>query len=103
MFTIDHLPNFSEIPSILKEPIFEKAFQVAETSSFNESELEAYMASLMEYWDMNNVIDGSFEKGMEKGKIEKTMEIAKEMKQNNEPIEKIVRYTGLAIEEIEKL
>ena len=99
IYFLKNLPNFSEIPAILKEPIFEKAFQVAETSNFNEAELESYMESLMEYWDMNNVIDSSYDRG----KMEEKIEIAKEMKQNNEPVEKITRYTGLTIEEIEKL
>ena len=38
-------------------------------------------------------------KGIKEGKIE----TAKEMKKNNEPLEKIVRYTGLTKTEIEKL
>ena len=115
VYFLKNLPNFSEIPSILKEPIFEKAFHVAETSNFNESELEAYMASLMEYWDMNNVVDSSFEKGMEKGMekgkiegkkeggIEKSKEIAKELKKNNIGTDIISKSTGLTIKEIEKL
>ncbi|MCB1193013.1 MAG: Rpn family recombination-promoting nuclease/putative transposase [Leptospiraceae bacterium] len=115
IYFLKNLPNFSEIPSILREPIFEKAFHVAETSNFNESELEAYMASLVEYWDMNNVIDGSFEKGMEKGMekgkiegkreggIEKSKEIAKELKKNNIGTDIISKSTGLTLEEIEKL
>ena len=73
------------------------------------------MASLMEYWDMNNVVDSSFEKGMEKGMekgkiegkkeggIEKSKEIAKELKKNNIGTDIISKSTGLTLEEIEKL
>ncbi|MCP5048217.1 MAG: Rpn family recombination-promoting nuclease/putative transposase, partial [bacterium] len=42
-------------------------------------------------------------KGMEKGKKEGKLEMAKMMKQDGEPIEKISKYTGLSKEEIEKL
>ncbi|MCB1192909.1 MAG: PD-(D/E)XK nuclease family transposase [Leptospiraceae bacterium] len=111
IYFLKNLPNFSEIPSILREPIFEKAFQVAETSNFNEAELDEYMSSLMEYWDLINVIDSSFELGKEEGKIEgkveggreKSIEIAKELKKNNIGMDIISKSTGLTIEEIEKL
>lgn len=106
IYFLKNLPDFSEIPNILKEPIFEKAFQVAETSNFNETELESYMASLMEYWDMNNVIDSSYEKGVEKGLekgLEKIRGIARELKKNNVSIDIISKSTGLTIEEIDKL
>ncbi|WP_342267814.1 hypothetical protein [Candidatus Tisiphia endosymbiont of Empis tessellata] len=41
----------------------------------------------------------NFNEGQEK----KAIEIAKKMLADNEPIEKIVKYTKLSIEEIEKL
>ena len=40
---------------------------------------------------------------MEKGKKEEKLEIAKGMKKDNEPIEKIMKYTGLSKAEIEKI
>ncbi len=42
-------------------------------------------------------------KGIEKGKIEGKIEIAKEMIKDNESVEKIIRYTGLTEEEINEL
>ena len=39
----------------------------------------------------------------EDGKIEGKIEIAKEMKKAGEPFDKISKFTGLSIEEIEKL
>ena len=53
----------------------------------------------MEYWDMNNVVESSFEKG----KLEGKREIAKELKRNNVSMDIISKSTGLTIEEIEKL
>jgi DNA repair protein RadC len=47
------------------------------------------------------------EKGIKKGEIKgiekRNIEIAKGMKKDNEPIEKIIKYTGLTKREIEKI
>lgn len=43
------------------------------------------------------------EKGKSEGKDERNIIIARSMKQNNEPIDKIVLYTGLTKEQIDKL
>ncbi|ACU03966.1 hypothetical protein [Pedobacter heparinus] len=42
-------------------------------------------------------------KGEIKGRYEEAMEIALEMKKDKFPIEKIAKYTGLTIEEIQAL
>ncbi len=39
----------------------------------------------------------------EQGEKQKSMEIAKEMKKANKPIEEIIQFTGLTKEEIEEL
>jgi hypothetical protein len=57
----------------------------------------------LEYWEVKNVTDTAFGDGVEKGKIEKNEEIAKMMLLDNEPIDKIVRYTQLSIAQIEAL
>ena len=51
--------------------------------------------SLKNYRDLKSVIDTAFSDG-------KT-EVAKMMKLENEPIDKIIKYTGLTKDEIEKL
>lgn len=66
-----------------------------------EDEHERYLAeSRMDYvLQLNSCkLDG-----YEKGKKERNIEIAKIMLKNNEPISKIMEYTGLSEEEIEKL
>jgi predicted transposase/invertase (TIGR01784 family) len=62
-------------------------------------EREAYEESLKYYRDLKNVVDTSREEGREEEKVE----IAKAMKKNGEPIEKIMTYTGLTEEEIKAL
>lgn len=71
--------------------------------------------SLKYYRDLKNVVDTSreeglkegmkkgIEEGIKEGKEQITLQFAREMKANNEPIDKIVRYTGLSKADIEKL
>jgi len=44
-----------------------------------------------------------FNGGMKKAKDERSIEIVRDMKADGEPVEKIVRYTGLAVNIIEDL
>jgi predicted transposase YdaD len=74
-----------------------------------------HQKSLIQYWDLKNVSDTSFEEGeksgiekgekigIEKGELAKAVKVAKEMLLDNEPIDKIVRYTQLSIAQIEAL
>jgi predicted transposase/invertase (TIGR01784 family) len=119
LYFLKHLEDFESIPDILKEDVFMKGFEIAEIANFNEKELAEYEESLKAYRDLKGVIDTSFEEGekvgLEKGEkvgLEKgekigfdkgIREMAKTMKKEGEPIEKISRYTGLSKQEIEKL
>ncbi|MCB0514443.1 MAG: PD-(D/E)XK nuclease family transposase [Chitinophagales bacterium] len=102
---------------------FKKLFEAAEIAKFSPMEREAYEESLKYYRDLKNVVDTSKEEGWvegreegriegreegliegrEEGKEEKTLEFARKMKLNNEAIEKIMAYTQLSRETIEKL
>ena len=66
-------------------------------------ERHAYQESLKYYRDLKNVVDTSKEEGIEQGLAQRTLEIARMMKRNNEPISKIMQYTGLSEEEVEDL
>ena len=52
---------------------------------------------------MKNVVDTSREEGIKEGKEQITLQFAREMKTNKEPLDKIMRYTGLSKEDIDKL
>jgi PD-(D/E)XK nuclease family transposase len=82
------------IPEIFKDEIFEKAFQQAEIAKFSENERHDYEQSLKIYRDLKNVIDTAFDEGI--------IKVAKLMKLNNEPIEKIIKYTELTKEQIDR-
>jgi predicted transposase/invertase (TIGR01784 family) len=109
--------EFTENKDILQAAV------ICEKAAFSEAELAAYE----KYWDtirLEKTLTSGFYKdgikagekigikkgekiGIEKGKVEgrdeRNLEIAKELKKDNMPIELIVKYTGLSAEEINKL
>ncbi|MBO9573305.1 MAG: PD-(D/E)XK nuclease family transposase [Chitinophagaceae bacterium] len=100
------LVGLSEIPlTLADDPIFKELFMDARTANLMEAELEAYYASKKAEWDEYAIKETAMEEGMAKGIVKGTeaskKEIARLMKLDNEPIEKIIRYTGLSSAEIE--
>ncbi len=80
-----------------------KLFEAAEIAKFTPEDKVKYEESLKYYRDLKNVVDTSFDEGKAEGKAESKIEIARQMKAAGEPIEKIVRFTGLSTEEIGRL
>ncbi len=92
-----------------------KVFETAEIAKFSPDEKVKYEESLKYYRDLKNVVDSSYEEGKAEGKAEgiaegiaegkeeRNIEIARQMKLDGEPLEKIMRYTGLSVQEIEKI
>lgn len=123
LYLLKNLNNFQEIPSILQEKVFRKAFRIAEVANLNEEEMKTYDQSLKDRRDWQNVLDYAIgearEKGMKRGRQEGRQEgrlegreegrkfeklaIAKQMKEENYPVAAISRITGLSPEEIENL
>jgi len=58
---------------------------------------------LLQEWNLEEALEVSKEEGKEEGREEGIAQIAKAMKDNKEPMEKITKFTGLTTEEIEKL
>ena len=96
---------------------FKKLFETAEIAKFTPDQVRSYEDSLKYYRDLKNSLDTAREEGIEEG-IEQGIErgikqgleqgILKEkttiiiqMLADNEPIEKIIRYTGMTKEQIE--
>ncbi|MFZ4474510.1 MAG: Rpn family recombination-promoting nuclease/putative transposase [Saprospiraceae bacterium] len=100
MYVLKHLPDLERRPLALQERVFEKLFSVAEIAKFTPEERKRYEQSLKQYRDLKNVIDTSYLEGKAEGKAEEKSEIARQMKADGEPVEKIRRYTGLTEEEI---
>ncbi|MCX7099730.1 MAG: Rpn family recombination-promoting nuclease/putative transposase [Methylococcales bacterium] len=111
VYFLKNLENFDHIPDILNEPIFKKGFEIAELSHLTPRQYDAYLKSLVEYSEVQNVRDTSFgdgEKiGIEKGKIEGKMEgiktVAKALKTQGIAMDIIMASTSLSKQEIEEL
>lgn len=99
LYVFRHLSQLQDRPQKLQDKIFQRLFEAAEIAKFTPEERDAYEESLKYYRDLKNVVDTSREEGREEGKVE----IAKAMKKNGEPIEKIMTYTSLTKEEIKAL
>jgi len=111
MYVLQQLPYLQNRPPALQERVFQKLFEADEIAKFTPDDRVKYEESLKYYRDLKNVVDTSFEEGKAEGKAEGLVEgmtasreaIAGQMKLEGEAIEKIIRYTGLSGEEIEKL
>jgi predicted transposase/invertase (TIGR01784 family) len=111
LYFIKHLEDFQVIPNIIADEVFQRAFEKAELAKLDPKEMEEYERSLKVFRDLNGAFttahdDGKVEgiiEGKIEGKAEGKIEIASFMKAENESIEKIIKYTGLTMEELEKL
>jgi predicted transposase/invertase (TIGR01784 family) len=106
-YLLKNLNKFDNIPAKLQDKIFKKVFKIAEIAKYSLEERQSYIQSLKYYLDLKNslntaMMEGEI-KGELKGKMEKTFEFAKLMKENGEPIEKIIKYTKLTKQQIEVL
>jgi len=105
------MSRLDKIPVYLRKPVFEKLFSIAEYTNLTKEEKTMYDSSLKYKWDNKNVLDYAIkegiEKGIEKGIVEgehkKAVAIAREMKRESISAVQIAKFTGLSIEEIEKL
>jgi predicted transposase/invertase (TIGR01784 family) len=110
-YFLKNLVRFEDIPSIFREPVFEQAFATAEVARMSKDELFEYEMSLMAYRDNRNVLDTARAEGEARGKAEgkaegeanKAIEIARNMKNDGAPPAMISKYTGLSLDEINRL
>ena len=91
------------LPFQTQQPIFSKMGGISELSHMNSEERRKYFNSLNKYRTNLSVMEHATEEGLEKGRNEKAIEIAHNLKTLNVPIDTIVKSTGLSVEQIEKL
>ncbi len=99
IYSLKKLETFDDIPEILNEPIFEKAFKTAEVANMSPEQRDEYEQSRMSYLEVKEVANTAEMDGRKR----REHEIAKEMKAEGEPNEKIKKYTGLTNDEIDKI
>ena len=95
--------------------VFQRLSEIAEVASLDKEERLKYDESLRAYRDTIAVMDGQYELGAQKGRVEGVAEgeargraeerlgIARSFKAMGLPPEQIAAGTGLTLEEIEKL
>ncbi len=111
LYFLKHLEDFNELPGILKQPIFQQAFERAKEVNLTPTEKEAYEESLKSYRDNINVIDTAREEGIKKGikegikegEIKKALEVARRLLMKGQDIDVVMDVTELKREELEKL
>lgn len=103
LYSLKYLKKLKQKPASFTEPELVELFSMTRYINLTKKEKEMYNSRIKAQWDNQNVIDYAIEKGEIRGKHEEALEIAREMKANNEPFDKIVKYTKLSIEEIEGL
>lgn len=94
-YFIKNAENLEVIPESVLDEGLKEAYLGADRHSWSQDELDDYeRASIKEQDEIGRV---------ELAEKKRTFEIAKFMNEGNEPIEKIIKYTGLTKEEIKKL
>ncbi len=115
LYIIKNLYKLDRMPGNMTEYVFEKLFEVSEIAAFTHLEYLDYEGSLKDLRDNQNIVDTALEDGFKEGYNEGREEGIKEgikegmkniamvMLKDNEPIDKIILYTGLNEEEIIRL
>jgi predicted transposase/invertase (TIGR01784 family) len=94
-YFLKNLENFDQIPSILNEPIFQKAFGTAELARLSAEQRDRYEQSLIQYRDLKSALETAVE--------EKQIEIARKAITKGFDNETIADLTDLTVEQIEQL
>ena len=84
-----------KIPSLAENELFQKLAEIADITALSKEDREKYDESIKVMRDHIAAYKGAI--------IEAKIEVAKNMLMENEPVDKIARYTGLAKEDILKL
>jgi predicted transposase/invertase (TIGR01784 family) len=107
LYVIRNLNRLDKVPDKLRERVFEKLFETAEIAKFTPDQIRSYEDSLKYYRDLKNSLDTAKEEGIEigveKGREERNIEIAKELLKNGIDIDIISKSTSLTREQIERL
>jgi predicted transposase/invertase (TIGR01784 family) len=103
LFFLKNLENFDDIPAILREPVFEKAFSEAEYFKYPPALQEQYQRDLMAYRDNVNVLETARIEGIGEGKAKRSAEVARNMKAEGLSAALISKITGLSGADIERL
>ncbi|MEY3442950.1 MAG: hypothetical protein RLZZ519_1231 [Bacteroidota bacterium] len=103
LYFLKRLSTFDEIPAILKEPIFERAFTTAALASLTQAQRNEYEKSKLAYWENNAVITSAEDRGAKQNEERKNSEFVLALVEDGLPIEKIMQYTKLTQDQVQDI
>lgn len=111
IFVLKNLSRLLERPAALQERVFNRLFEAASIARFTPKQLREYEDSVKAYRDIVNAVNTArkegheegLEEGLKKGREKEKMEIVRKMKSDGLSDDMIAKYTGLPIEEIERI
>ena len=103
IYNLVNMNNLNEISFKDRKAIFDRLEQVASQANLTNEERARLEEDWKNYNDFFNTVDFAKDEGRAEGELMKQLEIAKKMKAKGQPLDLIVEFTGLSIEEIENL
>lgn len=103
VFALKNLSRLLERPVALQERVFNRLFEAASIARFTPTQLREYEDSVKAYRDIVNAVNTARMEGLEEGRTEERIEIARTLKAMGLDDAAIHKATGLAAEEIQKL
>lgn len=99
------------MPFLAQDAVFKRLSEIAEVAALSKEERRQYDESLRHYRDTIAVMHGQYmegeskglEKGRAEGRAEEALNIARNLKGMNLPVEDIIKATNLSAEEIANL
>ena len=86
-----------------KDKVIERAYQELDQFGWSEAELRAYEREEKRLMDNQAAEDYILNQGIQQGMQQEKLDIAKSMLKEGEPIEKIIKWTGLSLDTIKDL
>ena len=103
IYTLKNMETLKRMPFKARKAVFEKLEEVADVASLSKEERRRYENSVNVYRTNLCVLDAAKEEGREEGAKEKSLSIARSLRELNTPIDVIMKSTGLSEEEIAAL
>ncbi len=104
LYNLVNMESMTEaLPFQTQQPIFSKMGGISELSHMNSEERRKYFNSLNKYRTNLSVMQNEHDEGFTEGRSERTIEIARNLKTLNVPIDTIMKSTGLSVSDIEIL
>jgi len=104
LYCLKHLGTLKEQPVELKDPVFDKLFELARINKLDEDDMEQYRKSVTEYEDvqvcMADTLELGIERGMKEGMKKGILKTAKNGLKEGLSMDILSRITGLTPEQI---